>query len=219
MNEQELIEKYGLDIEALKKEQIKLSKAIILKDALDISLISKFGAIENILVGNQIISAVIVCDKEFNILEQQYALDKLRFPYLMEFRSYRELPSMIEAFNKLAERPDVMFIKGHGTTHPRLGLASHFALISNTPTIGITENLFEGNKVEGEYILKDNKKAGMILQTKEKANPIYISSGGNISLTSAYNLTRNNVTPPHKLPQPLHLVHKYAKSVKDELKL
>lgn len=219
MNEQELIKKYSLDIEALKKEQIKLSKAIILKDALDISLVSRFGAIENILVGNQIISAVIVCDKEFNIIEQQYALDKLRFPYLMEFRSYRELPCMIEAFNKLTERPDVMFIKGHGITHPRLGLASHFALITNTPTIGITENLFECNKIEGEYILKDNKKAGMILQTKEKANPIYISPGGNISLTSSYNLTRNNVTPPHKLPQPLHLVHKYAKSVKDELKL
>jgi deoxyribonuclease V len=219
MNEQELIEKYGLDIETLKKEQIKLYKNIILKDAIDFSSASRFGAIENILVGNQIISAVIVCDKEFNILEQQYALDKLRFPYLSEFRSYRELPSMLEAFNKLTEKPDIMFIKGHGITHPRLGLASHFALMTNIPTIGITENIFECNKIEGENILKDKKKTGRILQTKEKANPLYLSPGSNISIISAYNLVKETVTPPHKLPQPLHLVHKYAKQVKDELKL
>lgn len=219
MNEQELIEKYGLDIEAIKREQLKIAKNIILKDSMDFSLVSRFGAIENVLVGNQIVSTVIVCDKEFNVLEQQYFLDKLRFPYLNEFRSYRELPSMIEAFNKLAEKPDVMFIKGHGITHPRLGLASHFALITNTPTIGITENLFECDKIEGENILKENKKVGMLLQTKEKANPIYISPGSNLTITSAYNLVRNTVTPPHKLPQPLHLAHKYAKQVKDELKL
>ena len=137
----------------------------------------------------------------------------------MEFRSYRELPTMIEAFNKLNEKPDIMFIKGHGITHPRLGLASHFALITGIPTVGIAENLFEENKIEGEYILKDGKKSGMILQTKERANPLYISPGSNVSTLSAYNLVRSTVIPPHKLPQPLHLVHRYAKQVKDELKL
>jgi len=219
MDEQELIKKYGLDIEALKKEQIKMAKSIILKDAMDFSLISRIGAIENILVGNSIISAIIICDKEFNILEQQYFLDKLRFPYLSEFRSYRELPAMIQAFNKLNERPDLVIIKGHGVTHPRLGLASHFALLSNTPTIGIAEKLFDGDIIEKEDITKDNKKVGMVLQTKEKANPLYVSPGSGVSLVSAYNLVRNNVIPPHKLPQPLHLAHKYARQVKNELKL
>lgn len=219
MDEQELIKKYGLDIEAIKKDQLKLSKSIVVKDSMDSAIISKFGAIENILVGSSIISAIIVCDKDFNILEQQYFLDKLRFPYLMEFRSYRELPAMLEAFNKLNEKPDVVLIKGHGITHPRLGLASHFSLTTGMPTIGIVENLFDSNKVKGEDILKDDKKVGMVLQTKEKANPLYISPGNNISIKSAYSLVRSTVIPPHKMPQPLHLAHKYAKQVKEELKL
>ena len=219
MDEQELINKYGLDIETIKKEQIKLAKSIVAKDAMDFSIATRIGAIENILVNNSIISVVIVCDNEFNILEQQYFLDKLRFPYLSEFRSYRELPAMIEAFNKLNEKPDVIFIRGHGITHPRLGLASHFALLTNTPTIGVADNLFDCNKIQGEDILKDNKKAGIVLQTKEKSNPMYISPGNGISILSAYNFTRNKVIPPHKLPQPLHLAHKYAKQVKNELKI
>jgi deoxyribonuclease V len=219
MKEEQLIEKYGLDIESLKREQIKLSKNISLKDSIDFSIISRIGAVENVLVGNNIISTVIICDKEFNILEQQYFLDKLRFPYLVEFRSYRELPAMVEAFNKLNEKPDVVFIKGQGITHPRLGLASHFSLSINTPVIGIAENLFECNKIKGEDILKEDKKTGMILQTKEKANPIYISPGSGLSIASAYNITKSMIIPPHKLPQPLHLVHKYAKQVKEELKL
>jgi deoxyribonuclease V len=219
MDEQELIKKYGLNIEAIKQDQLKLAKEIKLKDALDLSLVTRLGAIENVLVQNQIISVIIVCDKEFNIIEQQYFLDKLKFPYLHEFRSYRELPNMIDAFNKLAERPDVIFIKGHGVTHPRLGLASHFSVLTNTPTIGIADNLFDCDKIDGENILKEDKIMGKVLETKKGANPIYISPGNGLTVDSAYKLAQANVLSSHKLPEPLHLAHKYAKSVQKELKL
>jgi deoxyribonuclease V len=219
MDEKELIAKYGIDIETIKKEQSKLSKEIKLKDAIDISSVSRFGAIENVLVKNQIISSIIVCDNEFNIIEQQYFVDKLKFPYLHEYRSYRELPSMIDAFNKLNERPDVVFIRGHGVTHPRLGLASHFSILTNIPAIGIADNLFDCDKIENENLLKDDKIVGKVLQTKEKANPIYISPGNGLTVDSAYKLTKVNVVLPHKLPEPLHLAHRYAKSVQNELKL
>lgn len=219
MNEEELIAKYGLDIEAIKQDQLKLAKEIKLKDSFTISDIKLIGAIENILVQNQMISAVITCDKQFNLIEQQYFLDKLRFPYLHEFRSYRELSSMIEAFNKLNEKPDFVFIRGHGATHPRLGLASHFSLLTKVPTVGIADNLFECDKIKGEDIIKEDKVVGKVLQTKENANPVYISPGNNISLNSAFQLAKENIVPPHKLPEPLHLAHKYAKSVQKELKL
>jgi deoxyribonuclease V len=219
MDEDELIAKYGIDIELIKKEQLKFAKEIKIKDSSDFSIASRIGAIENILVKNQIISVIVLCDKNFNLIEQQYFVDRLKFPYLQEFRSYRELPSMLEAFNKLGEKPDFIFIRGHGITHPRLGLASHFSVITNVPSIGVADNIFDCDKIEGDSIMKDNKKVGSLLQSKEGANPLYISPGSGLSLESAYKLAKNNIISPHKLPEPLHLAHKYAKSVQKELKL
>ncbi len=219
MDESELIKKYNIDIEILKSEQIKLAKQLTFKDSQDFSILDKIGAVESAIIQNKIVSVIIVCDREFNIIEQQYFVDKLRFPYLKEFRSYRELPTMVEAFNKLIEKPQIIFIRGHGITHPRLGLASHFALAINTPTIGIADNLFEIDKVEGENILKDGKIIGRVLQSKEKSNPLYISVGNELSLSTACKLTKEFIKFPHKLPEPLHLAHKYAKSVSDELKI
>ncbi len=221
MEEKELIARYGLDIESLKKEQIKLAKSISAKDSTDFSVASLFGAIENFIVGNKIVSCIIICDRECNIIEQQYFSDKLRFPYLHGFRSYREMPSMVEAYNKLTEKPDVVFIHGHGISHPRLGLASHFSLLVNVPVIGVAGELYDETKISsnGEDILLEKEKVGKVLQSKEKANPLFISPGNGISIETAYELTKGFVRFPHKLPEPLHLAHKYAREVKDELGL
>jgi len=219
MDENELAQKYGLDLELLKKDQIKTAKDISLKDSQDFSVATRFGAIASVLVRNQIVSVAIVCDEKFNILEQQYFLDKIRFPYLYEFRSYREMPCMVEAFNKLSEKPDVVLISGHGLTHPRLGLASHFSIFIGVPAIGIAESLFDSDKVEKEDILREGKKIGRVLVSKENSKPLYVSPGNNISIKSAYEICKKLVKEPHKLPEPLHLAHKYAREVKDELKL
>jgi len=219
MEEAELIKKYNLDLNALKKEQIKLAKSLQIKDIVDFSTIDKIGAVENIITKNKILSVVIVCDKEFNILEQQYFLDSLRFPYIHGFRAYREMPSMINAFNKLNEKPDVVIVPGHGISHLRLGLASHFSLSTGVPCVGVSSSQFEDDKIDKEDILLEDKKVGKILYSKEGSNPLYISPGNLISIKSSYELCKQLIKQPHKLPEPLHLAHKYARSVRDELKL
>lgn len=218
-SEEEVAKKFGIDLEALKKEQVKLAKELKLKDSLKISEITKIGAIASLIIKNRIISAIIVCDKNCEILEQQYFVDKLNFPYIYGFRAYRELNSMVEAINKLNERPDIILVSGHGITHSRLGLASHLSLAVNLPTIGVSNSLFEGNKVSenGEDILLSNKKVGKVLQSKEKSNPLYISPGNMVSIESAYEFIKSLVKPPHKMPEPLHLSHKYAREVQEEI--
>jgi deoxyribonuclease V len=219
MEEGEIASRYGLNIEKLKEDQIKLAKTIELKDKLDFDSIERIGAIDTIIVQNKIIAVAIVCDKEFNVIEEQYFMDTLRFPYLFEFRSYREMRSIIEAFNKLNEKPDVVFLKAHGVTHPRLGLASHFAIFTGIPSIGVADFLFDCDKVEDEDIIKDGKKVGKVLMSKEGSKPIYVSAGSFISLASSLKLCKEFIREPHKLPEPLHLAHKYVKSVKAEMKI
>jgi deoxyribonuclease V len=130
---------------------------------------------------------------------------------------------MVEAFNKLNEKPDVVFISGHGISHSRLGLASHFSLSTGVPTIAVANSLFEENKISdnGEDILRDNKKekVGKVLQSKENSNPIYVSPGNMISVNTAYNIVKQMIKQPHKLPEPLHLAHKYAKEIAKELNI
>lgn len=220
MEKKELAGRYGIDLNVLEKEQAELAKLLTIKDALDFSCAERIGAIENLIVKNKIISAVIVCDKNFEIIEQEYFLDKLRFPYIHEFKSYREVPSMAAAFHKLKEKPDFILVKGEGKNHLRLGLASHFSIAAgNAPTIGVSDSLFEGNLIEGEKVIMDKKKVGIVLASREGSKPLYICPGNGISIETAYGLVKKMIIYPHKFPEPMHLAHKYAKEIKKELKL
>lgn len=216
MDAEELARKYKIDLKKLEQEQEKLAKQLVLKDSMDFSTAERIAAIDNAFFENKIISACVLVDADFEVIEQEYFSNKLSFPYLSGFRAYRELPSMIEAFNKLEEKPDVVFISGHGISHPRLGMASHFSISTGVPTIGVASSLLAG-EVKGEDIVLNGKKVGKILQLKQGSNPLYISPGNSISIESAYKLAKNFVKLPHKIPEPLHIAHKYSKQIREEL--
>jgi len=216
MEKELLLKRYNIDIESLKKEQIKLAQGIELKDKIDFSLVESYGAISNIFINNKMLSCIIVCNKDFEIVNQAYVFEKVRFPYIAGFRNYRELEPMINAFEKLNEKPDVVFVQGQGISHPRLGLASNFALSTGVPTIGIGNNLIDA-EIKGKDILREGKKIGNVLVSKKESKPMYISPGSLITIESAYKLSKDLIKPPHKRPEPVHLSAKYAKKVKEEL--
>jgi len=216
MERDKLIKKYNIDIKKLEEEQEKLAKQLELKDKIDFKLADRFGAIDNVILGNRILSCVIVCDRNFEIIGRAYASEKVKFPYIPGFRAYRELPAMMLAFNKLNEKPDVFFIPGQGIIHPKLGLASHFSLAAGVPSIGISDSIIEC-EIKNEDIFKKGKKVGKILKIKEGSKPMYVSPGNNISTEASYELSKSMVKLPHKKPEPLHLAAKYAKEVRKEL--
>jgi len=218
---EEVAKKYNIDFEKLEQEQIKLAKEIEIKDKIDFSLAERFGAFDNLFVNNKLLTCVIVCNKDFEIVDRAYSYEKAKFPYVPGFRNYRELEPMIKAFEKLNERPDLIFVPAQGIIHPRLGLASHFSLATGIPTIGVSNSVIECEYKEenGNDITRDNKKIGKILISKEKANPLFISPGNQITIKTAYELSKKMVISPHKNPEPLHLASKYAREVKKELSI
>ncbi|MFH1501403.1 MAG: endonuclease V [archaeon] len=213
---EELVKKYNIDLKKLESEQNKLAKAIEIKDFRDFKDVEIVGGIDNTFFKNKIISAIVVMDVNGEVVGQQYFSDVLKFPYLPGFRAYRELPAMLEAFRKLDIKPEVMFVKGHGTAHPRLGLASHFALSAQIPCIGVADSLVVGEEKGGKIIL-NGKEVGVVLHTKEGSKPIYVSPGNLISLKSAADLTERFIKKPHKLPDPIVQAHKYGKKVRKEV--
>ena len=102
-------------------------------------------------------------------------------------------------------------VDGNGIAHPRgLGIASHFGLAINKPTIGIASNLMLG-RVENGKIYIEKSHVGFEVITKEHASPIYVSPGHLISIGTAVKIVRESLKPPHKMPEPLHWAHRGAR--------
>ena len=218
MKEEEAIKK-GIDIEALKAEQKKLAKSISLKDAFNFDNVTRFGAIHTEILQEtkEILASAVVLDENLELLEEKYIIRPIKFPYIPGYRAYRELPIMTIAYSKLEEQPDLVFIEAHGIAHPRgLGLASHFGLSIQKPTIGIAKKILIGKEKNNEIILNGQVVAKETI-TKQGAKPIYVSPGHMISLKTAVEITKKCVKEPHKMPEPIVLARKVAEKVKNEL--
>jgi len=217
MRDEEIAEKFNIDLRKLRLEQLKLAKQVKIEDSFDFSNVQLVGAIENIFFKNHIISACVVVDAGTGeVVQQDYSEEKVKFPYIPGFRAYRELPAMLDCFNKLEEKPDVVFIPGHGILHPRLGLASHFSLAAEVPAIGVAKSLFVG-KVKDDNVSLDGKIKGKVVKLKRGANPVYVSPGDKISLETSVELVKKFTREGRKLPEPLRLAHKYAREIRKEI--
>ena len=150
------------------------------------------------------------------VLEQTYFQDKVSFPYISGFRAYRELPSLVSAIGKLDEKPGLILVNAHGIAHERLGMASHLSLSTGIPTIGIANKLLAGKIKKGDIIL-NKKKVGKEFISRENARPLYISPGNMVSLKTSSEIVEKLTIYPHKLPEPLHIVMRYAKKIRKEL--
>ena len=205
-----------IDFEALKKEQIKIAKKVITTDSFE--KIKTIGGADQAYIGNKVISAIAVCDyTSLKLIEEKHAVVNAKVPYKSGFLFYRDSPAVMEAFNNLENKPDVLIVKANGILHPRrIGMASHLGILLDIATIGVTKDLMLG-EVREKTIYVEKEARGYELITREHARPIYISPGNKISLKTSLEIVKNSLRQPHKLPEPLHLAHKYGNKVRKEL--
>jgi deoxyribonuclease V len=200
-----------VDISKLKEEQLKLAREVVLKDSF--SKANLIGGCDQAFIGDDVVSAIVVCDKDMKVVEKKYAVVKSTIPYIPGFLFYREGPAMVEAFNKIERKPDVLLVDGNGILHPRrFGMASQLGVLIDIPTIGIAKNLMMGEVREGKVYV-DREIRGFELLTREYAKPLYVSPGHKISLGKSIEVVKSCLRHPHKLPEPLHLAHRYVKRI------
>lgn len=205
-----------IDFDVLKKEQLKLAEKVITSDS--IKNIKTIAGADQAYIGNKVISAIAVCDyKGLKLIEEKHAVVDAKIPYKSGFLFYRDGPAVMEAFNKLENKPDVLIVKANGILHPRrIGMASHLGILLDIATIGAAKNLMLG-EVREKTIYVEKEARGYELITREHARPIYISPGNKISLKTSLEIVKNSLRQPHKLPEPLHLAHKHGNKVRKEL--
>jgi len=223
-----------LDIFSDKKEleikQKQLAKRIIQQDAnyLNIAKLKTITGFDVAYSENYGIAGAVTLNIHTNKIEEmQTSITHVEFPYIPSLLSYRELPPLINIVRILKRQSDVFMIDGHGIAHPRgLGLASHFGLEVERPTIGIAKKRLIGEPEfwpdkpgECASLIYKKKIIGAVLRPKKTGNPIFISIGHLISLSTAIELVMLVLMPQHRIPEPIRLADQLARKMRKEFEL
>lgn len=136
------------------------------------------------------------------------------FPYVPGLLSFREIPALLAAWQQLALYPDVIMLDGHGIAHPRrLGVASHFGLWVDTPSLGCAKKLLTGlhespdNEAPASSIILDqNDHLGFALRSRTNVKVVYISPGHLMDHGNALDISRHCLGG-YRIPEPTRLAH------------
>src|SRR5262249_61677142 len=88
---------------------------------------------------------VVLSLPALRIIESAGVRSVAKFPYVPGLLSFREAPSLLEAWEKLKTKPDVLMLDGQGIAHPRrFGVACHVRVLLDLPTIGCAKSILVG---------------------------------------------------------------------------
>lgn len=143
------------------------------------------------------------------LVEYRVARINTTMPYIPGFLSFREYPALLAAWEQLQQKPDLIFVDGHGISHPRrLGVASHFGLLVNVPTIGVAKQRLCGTftpldaAVGALAPLEDKgEQLGWVWRSKARCNPLFIATGHRVSTASALVWVQRCMAG-YRLPEP-----------------
>jgi len=160
------------------------------------------------------------------LIHQAFAILPVKVPYIPGYLSFREIPVLLEAFEKLKLLPDLWLVDGAGIAHPQsFGLACHFGLLTGIPSVGVAKSRLIGTKdlpgpLKGDRVPlrgNDGSVLGMVVRSRREVRPLYISVGWGISLRDAVSLVLSCCTK-YRLPEPTRWAHKLCAERKKRCK-
>lgn len=201
-----------MDIQALKQEQLSLAANVVQQDDFDV-LPPRYigGADVGFENGGEITRAAIVILEypSLRLVEHRVARIATTMPYIPGYLSFREYPALLAAWEALTLQPDLLFVDGQGIAHPRrLGVASHFGLLVDVPTIGVAKRRLCGkfaplDETPGacQPLIDKKEQIGFVLRSKQRCNPLFISPGHRVSQETALNWVQQCLQG-YRLPEP-----------------
>jgi deoxyribonuclease V len=210
--------------ESLKQQQKELVDQIVIAP-LDTEVTLVAGCDSSFLQGGDYILSVFVVLRypDLEMIECKYHVSEVELPYIPGLLAFREMPNVLKAYEKLENEPDLIFVDGHGMSHPRkMGIATHLGVTLNKPTIGVAKKRLTGKYEEpgpdvGEVteLTRYGDVIGKVLRNRKRSNPIFISIGHKITLDEAFDWVRATSTK-YRLPQPTHVADAQSKLLKKE---
>jgi deoxyribonuclease V len=203
-------------LEIAKEIQEKLSSKVKLDRIIE--RVEIIGGIDSSYRKNRIRTAIVTLSLPgLDILDFSIFEDDIKFPYIPSFLAFREIPSMLEAWERLKIKPQLTLIDGNGIAHPRkLGIASHFGVLLNVPTIGCAKKPFypalTPSLKRGDFSYIRNEKdeiVGVSLRTKENVMPVYVSPGNLVDLDFSIKIVLES--SKYRIPEPIRIAHQLSK--------
>jgi len=162
-------------------------------------------------------AVVLLAFPSLEPVAQAISRSPTRFPYVPGYLSFRELPAVLEALERLVELPDLILCDGQGLAHPRrFGLACHLGVLIDIPCIGVAKSRLIGTHDElppdkGRWVpLRDKEETiGAVLRTRTGVRPVYVSIGHRVSLDTAIDYTLR-CTTRYRLPETTRHAHRLA---------
>jgi deoxyribonuclease V len=151
------------------------------------------------------------------VREQALARRPAVFPYIPGLLSFREVPVLLDALEKLTTLPDLLLCDGQGLAHPRrFGIACHLGVLTDLPSIGVAKSLLVGHyedlpDVRGAWrpLMHQGEVVGAALRTRRGVSPVYVSVGHRVCLETAVDYVMQCCTK-YRLPETTRRAHGLA---------
>lgn len=195
-----------------------LAEKVVMKDELPpLRYIGGMDVSNNLYDPKKMIyaSAIVLDFPKLQLHEEAVTAQRQDFPYIPGLLGFREAPALIEAYDKLKQKPDILLVDGHGISHPRgLGIASHIGVLLDIPTIGVAKSFLVGEPAHplseevgsSAPLIWKGQTLGMVVRTKVRSHPLIISVGHKISLETAIDVVQKCLRG-YRLPLPTKQAH------------
>lgn len=192
------------------------------------------AGVDQAFLDDRIVSSIVLM-RGSEVVKRTHAVTPIELPYIPGLLSFREGGPILDAFETLDTKPDVIVFDGSGRIHFRqAGLAAHIGCALDCPAIGVAKNLLCGQSVAptdaldaGERVeivadedvnADDGTVIGHALQTRQfpnshRINPVYVSPGHRLNATTATDII-DQCRGEYKLPEPTRLADAYADEAK-----
>lgn len=149
-------------------------------------------------------------------------IDRTTFPYISGLLAFREVPALSKAYEQLPVKPDVLMLDGQGIAHERrTGIATHFGLLMDIPTLGCAKSRLSGNYdipgdepfSETQLLAKNGEQIGVALRTKRNCKPVFVSPGHKISIQQSVDIVKNCIGK-YRIPTPTRFAHNLVNEVR-----
>jgi deoxyribonuclease V len=214
------VPEWNADVGALRAAQEELARRVRLKDefAKPLRRVAGFDVAFEDDGATTRAAAVLLDAESLQPLETHVVRLPTRMPYIRGLLSFRELPALLEALALLTVKPDLCLIDGHGFAHPRrFGIACHFGIAADLPTIGVAEKVLVGtsstalHEMRGAFTtLRDGgEQIGWMLRSKPGCLPLIVSPGHRVAMATAPEMVMRFVTT-YRVPEPTRLAERIA---------
>ena len=154
-------------------------------------------------------------------IERVSSEGELKFPYVPGLLAFREIPLLLQAYQKLHQRPDLILVDAHGWAPPRrAGMACHLGLLLDVPSIGCAKSVLIGEykmpaskRGSASPLIDHGEQIGVALRTRDGVSPVFVSVGHRVSLPAAVRLVLG-CSDGYRIPKPQREADHWVKELK-----